>query len=74
MSVRPTWAAELPHIFAACGFVDIEEDAVDPPPHLAFMLHKLAAIHCVYVYVYVRGFYLTRCMFQVVNTNSKKQN
>lgn len=33
-----------PRNYRRCGF-DIEEDIVDSPPHLAFMLHKLTVVY-----------------------------
>ncbi len=36
----PTWVTELPNIFGASGFVDIDRHLCDAPPHLSFILHE----------------------------------
>lgn len=38
--LKPTWVTELPSLFSAAGFVDIETDKNDCPPHMAFLLHE----------------------------------
>ncbi|KAI8944152.1 UMTA methyltransferase family protein [Xylaria longipes] len=38
--LKPTWIAKLPDLLAAGGFVDIEKDSQDAPPHLAFIFHE----------------------------------
>lgn len=42
--LRPTWAGNLHEIFADNGFVDVEKDAKDAPPHLAFVFHDAGLI------------------------------
>lgn len=37
---RPKWLAGLPAALSAAGFVQVEIDKRDAPPHLAFMLHE----------------------------------
>lgn len=37
---RPTWLSSLPAAFAAAGFVGVQVEKRDAPPHLAFMLHE----------------------------------
>lgn len=37
---KPTWAEHLPELFAEAGFVDVEKDVKDAPPHLAFQFHE----------------------------------
>jgi hypothetical protein len=39
-SLRPTWASRLPQILQENGFVDVEQDSRDAPPHLAFQFHE----------------------------------
>ncbi|RYP76851.1 hypothetical protein DL771_001587 [Monosporascus sp. 5C6A] len=36
----PKWVTELPNIFEASGFVDIERHVCDAPPHLSFIMHE----------------------------------
>ncbi|KAI0891817.1 S-adenosyl-L-methionine-dependent methyltransferase [Annulohypoxylon nitens] len=38
--LKPTWVRHLSEIFSKAGFVDIEQDTKDAPPHLAFMFHE----------------------------------
>jgi hypothetical protein len=38
--LRPTWASRLPQILQENGFVDVEQDSRDAPPHLAFQFHE----------------------------------
>jgi hypothetical protein len=40
--LRPTWAARLPQLLSEKGFVDVEQDTKDAPPHLAFQFHECA--------------------------------
>lgn len=37
---RPTWLTELPATLETAGFVQVEVDKNDPPPHKAFALHE----------------------------------
>lgn len=37
---RPTWLTELPATLEAAGFVQVEVDKNEPPPHKAFALHE----------------------------------
>lgn len=37
---KPTWLSSLPAIFSAAGFVQVEVDKKDAPPHQAFVLHE----------------------------------
>ncbi|KAF3014675.1 hypothetical protein E8E14_002808 [Neopestalotiopsis sp. 37M] len=36
----PTWAQRLPELFSEAGFVDVQKDTKDAPPHLAFQFHE----------------------------------
>ncbi|KUI58944.1 Demethylmenaquinone methyltransferase [Cytospora mali] len=38
--LKPTWAADLHNIFSAAGFVDVEVENIDPPPHWAYVFHE----------------------------------
>ncbi|KAJ0114058.1 hypothetical protein J7T55_007892 [Diaporthe amygdali] len=38
--LKPTWAKGLPELFTAAGFIDIEVDKNDCPPHWAFAFHE----------------------------------
>ncbi|VUC37233.1 unnamed protein product [Clonostachys rosea] len=38
--LKPTWVTNLPDLFSAAGFVDIEVDKNDCPPHWAYLLHE----------------------------------
>jgi hypothetical protein len=38
--LRSAWGASLPSLFAQSGFVNVESDAKDAPPHLAVALHE----------------------------------
>ncbi|KAK7740492.1 hypothetical protein SLS53_005335 [Cytospora paraplurivora] len=38
--LKPTWVTELPSLFSSAGFVDVEADKNDCPPHMAFILHE----------------------------------
>ncbi|KAI0173119.1 S-adenosyl-L-methionine-dependent methyltransferase [Hypoxylon sp. FL1284] len=42
--LKPTWIRALPEALARKGFVDIEVDTKDPPPHLAFIFHEASLI------------------------------
>ncbi|KAI1097694.1 UMTA methyltransferase family protein [Jackrogersella minutella] len=42
--LKPMWLKSLPEIFPDCGSVDVEADAIDAPPHLAFMLHECGLV------------------------------
>lgn len=50
LRTKPTWLTSLPAAFSAAGFVQVEVDRKDAPPHLAFMLHEcgmmLYVIYC----------------------------
>lgn len=37
---KPTWLAGLPDTLSAAGFIEVEVDKNDPPPHMAFVLHE----------------------------------
>ncbi|ETS76584.1 hypothetical protein PFICI_11971 [Pestalotiopsis fici W106-1] len=37
---KPTWANNIHHLFSEAGFVDIEKDTKDAPPHIAFQWHE----------------------------------
>ncbi|KAI0173876.1 UMTA methyltransferase family protein [Pestalotiopsis sp. NC0098] len=37
---KPTWASHLTELFSQAGFVDVEKDTKDAPPHLAFQFHE----------------------------------
>lgn len=46
--LKPTWITDLPNIFSGAGFVDVEADKNDCPPHMAviqyecgLMIHEL---------------------------------
>ncbi|KAG6364263.1 hypothetical protein INS49_005862 [Diaporthe citri] len=41
---KPTWLAGLPATLSAAGFVQVEVDKSDPPPHMAFVLHECGLI------------------------------
>lgn len=38
--LKPTWVTKLPEIYAGAGFIEVEVDTNDCPPHMAFMLHE----------------------------------
>lgn len=38
--LKPTWLLNLPQIFAAAGFIEVEADKNDCAPHFAFLLHE----------------------------------
>ncbi|KAK8002568.1 alcohol dehydrogenase [Apiospora arundinis] len=38
---KPTWANHLTELFAEAGFVDVERDTKDAPPHYAFQRHEV---------------------------------
>ncbi|KAJ8109250.1 hypothetical protein ONZ43_g6184 [Nemania bipapillata] len=38
--LKPYWIAKLLELLADGGFVEIEKDSQDAPPHLAFILHE----------------------------------
>lgn len=38
--LKPTWLRKLPQILTDSGFVDVETDTRDGPPHHAFMFHE----------------------------------
>lgn len=38
--LEPTWAKSLPELFSTAGFVDVELDENDCPPHWAFAFHE----------------------------------
>ncbi|KAI1496605.1 UMTA methyltransferase family protein [Biscogniauxia marginata] len=42
--LNPTWAPGLGKIFSDSGLVDVEVDAHDSPPHLAFLMHECGLI------------------------------
>ena len=42
--LHPTWIAKLPDLLADGGFVDIEKDSQDAPPHLAFLFHEASLL------------------------------
>ncbi|OTB02026.1 hypothetical protein M426DRAFT_322986 [Hypoxylon sp. CI-4A] len=42
--LKPTWVRSLPQIFANHGFVDVEQDIKDPPPHLAFLFYEASLL------------------------------
>jgi hypothetical protein len=37
---KPTWANNLHQLFSKAGFVDVEKDTKDAPPHIAFQWHE----------------------------------
>ncbi|KAK2604077.1 hypothetical protein N8I77_007036 [Diaporthe amygdali] len=37
---RPSWLADLPATLSTAGFVQVEVEKNDPPPHMAFMVHQ----------------------------------
>ncbi|OTA92548.1 hypothetical protein M434DRAFT_31685 [Hypoxylon sp. CO27-5] len=41
--LKPTWVRNLPEIFTICGFVDVEQNAKDAPPHLDFTSNEQMA-------------------------------
>ncbi|KUI73775.1 hypothetical protein VM1G_11939 [Cytospora mali] len=41
--LKPTWFTELPSLFSTAGFVDIETDKNDCPPHTAFPPPRVGA-------------------------------
>lgn len=38
--LKPTWLLNLPQIFSAAGFVEVEADKNDCAPHLDVLLHE----------------------------------
>lgn len=38
--LKPTWAVDLHRILSVRGFVDVQVDRVDPPPHWAYIFHE----------------------------------
>jgi len=38
--LKPTWAKSLAELFTTAGFVDVEADKNDCPPHWAFLFHE----------------------------------
>jgi hypothetical protein len=38
--LKPTWVRNLDQLFLDSGFVDVEKDIQDAPPHLAFIFHE----------------------------------
>ncbi|KAI1859402.1 hypothetical protein JX265_010405 [Neoarthrinium moseri] len=38
---KPTWAKKLDDLLSNAGFVDIERDTRDAPPHVAFQFHEV---------------------------------
>jgi hypothetical protein len=38
---KPTWANNLPQLLTEAGFVDVEKDTKDAPPHIAFQFHEV---------------------------------
>ncbi|KAK8051504.1 hypothetical protein PG993_002889 [Apiospora rasikravindrae] len=39
--LKPTWANHLTELFSETGFVDVEKDTKDAPPHIAFQFHDV---------------------------------
>ncbi|KAJ0114166.1 hypothetical protein J7T55_008001 [Diaporthe amygdali] len=40
LRTRPTWLTDLPVTLSTAGFVQVEVEKIDPPPHMAFILHE----------------------------------
>lgn len=38
--LSPSWLTDLPSVFSNAGFVDVEAEKIDCPPHLAFLFHE----------------------------------